>query len=101
RSNTEAALTACNGKAGQPDSFDGLHELLEQQPYRLAYWRTAFDEINYRRFFDIKELAGVRMEEPDVFAATHELILRLIREGRVTGLRLQPPGALFHPARFL
>jgi (1->4)-alpha-D-glucan 1-alpha-D-glucosylmutase len=97
----EAALHAFNGQAGQPHSFDRLHELLEGQPYRLAYWRTAFDEINYRRFFDIKELAGVRMEEPDVFAATHELILRLIRGGKVTGLRLDHLDGLFDPAGYV
>jgi (1->4)-alpha-D-glucan 1-alpha-D-glucosylmutase len=101
RRHIEDALTACNGNAGQPGSFDGLHELLEQQPYRLAYWRTAFDEINYRRFFDIQDLAGVRMEEPDVFAATHELILRLIREGQVTGLRLDHLDGLFDPAGYV
>jgi (1->4)-alpha-D-glucan 1-alpha-D-glucosylmutase len=101
RRHIEAALHAFNGQPGQPHSFDCLHELLEGQPYRLAYWRTAFDEINYRRFFDIRELGGVRMEEPDVFAATHELVLRLIREGKVTGLRLDHLDGLFDPAGYV
>jgi (1->4)-alpha-D-glucan 1-alpha-D-glucosylmutase len=101
RQHVDGALRAFNGQPGQPHSFDRLHELLEGQPYRLAYWRTAFDEINYRRFFDIRELAGVRMEEPEVFAATHELVLRLIREGKVTGLRLDHLDGLFDPAGYV
>src|SRR5262249_22522464 len=83
------------------DSFDLLHALLEGQAYRLASWRTAIHEINYRRFFDINDLGGVRMEEPAVFAATHTLVLRLIREGRVTGLRLDHLDGLFDPAKYL
>ena len=88
RQHIDIALQVVNGEPGQPATFDRMHELLEEQAYRLAYWRTAIHEINYRRFFDIKELAGLRMEEPDVFAATHALILQLIRAGKVTGLRL-------------
>ena len=53
-----------NGEPGKAESFDALHELLEAQPYRLAYWRTASHEINYRRFFDINTLAGLRVEDP-------------------------------------
>jgi (1->4)-alpha-D-glucan 1-alpha-D-glucosylmutase len=59
-----------------------LHALLEQQVYRLAYWRVAGDEINYRRFFDINDLAGLRIEDDKVFAATHQLILSLIEQGK-------------------
>lgn len=94
-------LKKVNGQPGEPASYDLLHELLELQPYRLAYWKTALHEINYRRFFDINDLAGVRMEEPAVFAATHGLILRLIREGKVTGLRLDHLDGLFDPAGYL
>ncbi len=94
-------LDAFDGEPGQPRSFDRLHELLEAQPYRLAYWRTAFDEINYRRFFDINDLAGVRMEESALFAAAHELVLRLIRERKVTGLRLDHLDGLFDPAGYV
>ena len=101
RRHIESAITACNGNSGQPQSFDRLDELLEEQPYRLAYWRTAFDEINYRRFFDIQDLAGIRMEEPEVFDATHKLILQLIREGHVTGLRLDHLDGLFDPAGYV
>ena len=59
-----------------------LHELLEHQAYRLAFWRTALDEINYRRFFDVNDLAALRMEEPRVFRDTHGLLKRLIAGGR-------------------
>jgi (1->4)-alpha-D-glucan 1-alpha-D-glucosylmutase len=97
----ETVVQAYNGLPGKPDSFDSLHELLEAQPYRLAYWKTAVHEINYRRFFDINDLGGVRMEEPAVFAATHPLVLRLIREGRVTGLRLDHLDGLFDPVGYL
>jgi (1->4)-alpha-D-glucan 1-alpha-D-glucosylmutase len=97
----EDTLRAMNGQPGQPRSFDRLHELLEALPYRLAYWRTASDEINYRRFFDINDLVGMRMEEPAFFFAAHELVLRLIRERKVTGLRLDHLDGLFDPAGYL
>jgi (1->4)-alpha-D-glucan 1-alpha-D-glucosylmutase len=96
-----AALKTFNGKPGYARTFDRLHELLEAQPYRLAFWRTAFHEINYRRFFDIKELAGIRMEEPAVFSATHQFIVCLIRDGKITGLRLDHLDGLFDPAGYL
>ena len=96
----EAAVRDINGAAGTPSSFDRLHALLEAQPYRLAHWRTAFDEINYRRFFDINELGGLRMEDPRVFDATHRLVLRLIAEHRVSGLRLDHADGLFDPATY-
>ncbi|TRX03307.1 malto-oligosyltrehalose synthase [Candidatus Methylobacter oryzae] len=77
-----------------------LHALLEQQVYRLAYWRVAGDEINYRRFFDINELAGLRIEDEKVFAATHELILSLIAEGRIQGLRIDHADGLYDPVAY-
>jgi (1->4)-alpha-D-glucan 1-alpha-D-glucosylmutase len=94
-------LRAINGRPGQPKSFDRLHDLLEALPYRLAYWRTASDEVNYRRFFDINDLVGMRMEEPAFFSAAHELVLRLIRERKITGLRLDHLDGLFDPAGYL
>jgi len=97
----EEAVRAVNGQAGEPASFDLLHELLEAQPYRLSYWRTASHEINYRRFFDINQLAGLRMEDPAVFDATHGLILRLIAGGHITGLRLDHVDGLYDPAGYL
>jgi (1->4)-alpha-D-glucan 1-alpha-D-glucosylmutase len=101
RQHIDDNLRIFNGQVGKPDSFDPLHDLLEKQPYRLAYWRTAFQEINYRRFFDIKELAALRMEEPAVFAAAHTLVLRLIREGKITGLRLDHIDGLFDPTGYI
>ena len=92
-----AAVEFANGTPGHAPSFDLLHELLEAQAYRLAYWRTAFDEINYRRFFDINELAGLRMEDPQVFEHTHGLVQRLLASGTLTGLRIDHPDGLFDP----
>jgi (1->4)-alpha-D-glucan 1-alpha-D-glucosylmutase len=96
----EAAVRHFNGTPGRPETFDALHELLEHQAYRLAFWRTALDEINYRRFFDVNDLAALRMEEPRVFRDTHGLLTRLIAEGAVTGVRVDHPDGLFDPARY-
>ena len=97
----EEALWILNGVAGQPESFDRLDALLSAQAYRVAYWGVAGDEINYRRFFDVNDLAAIRMEEPAVFEATHRLLFRLIREGRITGLRIDHPDGLYAPASYL
>ncbi|HSC25952.1 MAG TPA: malto-oligosyltrehalose synthase [Vicinamibacterales bacterium] len=100
RDHIDAAVQQVNGQVGRRESFDALHELLEAQAYRLAYWRTASHEINYRRFFDINTLAGLRVEEPEIFAATHALISELLRAGLVTGVRVDHPDGLFDPARY-
>jgi len=89
-----------NGVPGRPESFDLLHALLEQQPYRLAFWRVAADEINYRRFFDINDLAALRMEEIEVFRETHKLILDLVATGRLDGLRIDHPDGLYDPHEY-
>lgn len=89
-----------SGHHGDAASFDALHNLLEMQAYRLAYWRVASDEINYRRFFDINELAGVRMEHTPVFADTHRLLLQLVTQGSVDGLRIDHPDGLYDPAQY-
>jgi (1->4)-alpha-D-glucan 1-alpha-D-glucosylmutase len=96
----QAALVELNGQAGDPRSFDRLDELLDQQAYRLSWWRTAVDEINYRRFFDINELAAVRVEEPEVFTAVHELVFRMLCKGWVTGLRIDHPDGLYDPTQY-
>ncbi|HTW39157.1 MAG TPA: malto-oligosyltrehalose synthase, partial [Steroidobacteraceae bacterium] len=95
-----AAVHRLNGAAGEPASFDALHALLEAQPYRLAYWRVAADEVNYRRFFDINDLAALRMENEAVFDATHRLVLELIAAGKVDGLRIDHPDGLYDPAQY-
>lgn len=82
------------------EGIDLLHDLLENQAWRVSYWRVASDEINYRRFFDINELAGLRMENPDVFSATHALILDAIARGDVQGLRIDHPDGLYDPAGY-
>jgi len=89
-----------NGDKSDPRSFDLLDELLNDQVYRLSHWRVATEEINYRRFFDINELAAIRMENPLVFKETHRLIFKLIREGKVTGLRVDHPDGLYKPAEY-
>ncbi|HET8523459.1 MAG TPA: malto-oligosyltrehalose synthase, partial [Thermomicrobiales bacterium] len=95
------AVAAINGQVGDPASFDQLDQLLDAQSYRLAYWRVAAEEINYRRFFAINELAAIRQELPEVFAATHTLLLDLIGQGRVSGVRIDHIDGLWDPAGYL
>ncbi|MEO5896623.1 MAG: malto-oligosyltrehalose synthase [Vicinamibacterales bacterium] len=95
-----AAVDQVNGERGDPASFNTLHALLEAQVYRLAYWRTASHEINYRRFFDVNSLAGVCVERHEVFEATHRLLAQLLGDGRLQGVRVDHPDGLFDPARY-
>ena len=97
----QPALATINGIEGDPHSFDRLHLLLDAQPYRLASWRTSAEEINYRRFFDVNDLVGLRMENPEVFAATHCLIRSLIASHQVTGLRIDHCDGMFNPRQYL
>ncbi|MFD4576921.1 malto-oligosyltrehalose synthase [Streptomyces sp. NPDC058417] len=78
-----------------------LPELLDAQWYRPVWWRLARTELNYRRFFSISELIGVRVEDPEVFDATHGTILRLLREGVIDGLRIDHPDGLADPDGYL
>ena len=94
------AVAKINGKQGDPRSFDALDSLLNDQSYRLAFWRVAAEEINYRRFFDVNDLAAIRMELPEVFNATHRLLLELIGTGAVTGLRVDHPDGLYLPREY-
>jgi (1->4)-alpha-D-glucan 1-alpha-D-glucosylmutase len=91
------AVAKINGTPGDPRSFDALDLLLNDQSYRLAFWRVAAEEINYRRFFDVNDLAALRMELPEVFDATHRLLLELIGAGAVTGVRVDHPDGLYLP----
>jgi (1->4)-alpha-D-glucan 1-alpha-D-glucosylmutase len=93
----DRALHLLNGNRDYPDSFGPLHRLLEQQSYRLAHWRIASSDINYRRFFDVNSLAGLRVELSDVFQKSHDLLFRLIREGRIDGLRIDHIDGLADP----
>jgi (1->4)-alpha-D-glucan 1-alpha-D-glucosylmutase len=94
-------LQLINGTPGEPDSFRRLHALLESQPYRLAYWRVSAEKINYRRFFDVNELIGVRVDDPLVFDATHKLVLELIRDKTIDGVRVDHIDGLFDPQLYL
>ncbi len=96
----DAVLAELNGRVGQRASFDALDALIDAQPYRLAHWRVAADEINYRRFFDINELAALRMERAEVFEATHRLVLTLAAQGAIDGLRIDHPDGLADPAGY-
>ena len=81
--------------------FDLLDRLLDAQAYRLAYWRTASETINYRRFFDVTDLVGLRVENPEVFETRNKLILELIGEHKVTGVRIDHIDGLFDPQNYL
>src|SRR5205809_2620841 len=96
----ERALLQINGKRGDPRSFDKLDELLNAQSYRLAFWRVAAEEINYRRFFGVTDVAAIRLELPTVFDAVHRLVLELVSTGAVTGLRIDHPDGLYLPREY-
>ncbi len=96
----QSSLESLNGIKGQPASFDLLEKLLDTQAYRLSYWRVANDEINYRRFFDINELASTHVEDENVFNDIHELILRFVKQKWVTGLRIDHVDGLFNPEQY-
>lgn len=96
----EQTIAEMNGRRGEPRSFDALEALLAHQAYRLSYWRVATDEINYRRFFDINELAAIRVEDPEVFEAVHAVVFRMMSKGWVTGLRIDHPDGLFDPVQY-
>ena len=83
--------------ARDPAAWPGV---LEEQHYRLAHWRKAGTEINYRRFFEVSDLVSLRQEDAAVFPATHDLIFSWLREGRVTGLRVDHPDGLFNPQEY-
>jgi (1->4)-alpha-D-glucan 1-alpha-D-glucosylmutase len=90
-----------NGVAGQPRSFDRLDRLLNEQSYRLAHWRVASEEINYRRFFDVNQLAALRMEDPEVFDEVHRFAFDLVRRGGPSGLRIDHVDGLYSPGEYL
>ena len=89
------------GADGNPRSIDLLDRVLDRQSYRVAYWRMASEELNYRRFFDINDLIGVRVEEPDVFDSRHMEVNGLVKTGRVTGLRVDHIDGLRNPGVYL
>jgi len=90
-----------NGEPGKPESFDLLDELLNDQWFRLAFWKVGAEELNYRRFFTVNELISMRVEDRKVFQRTHELITDLVAQGRFTGLRIDHVDGLYDPAQYL
>ncbi|HMI82772.1 MAG TPA: malto-oligosyltrehalose synthase, partial [Polyangiaceae bacterium] len=97
----QQVLDRVRGKKGDPASLEELVGLLSDQAYRLSFWRVALHEINYRRFFDVNDLAAIRVENPEVFAAVHALPLRLAKEDLVTGLRIDHVDGLYDPLGYL
>jgi len=93
----DTKLREMNGVPGDSSSFDSLHALVKAQFYRLAFWRVAADDINYRRFFDIDALAALRAENADVFEDTHRLMFDWISRGKVDALRIDHPDGLLDP----
>lgn len=96
----DQTVHAFNGVSGDQSSFDRLDDLIAEQSYRPAFWRVAADEINYRRFFDINQLAAIQVEHDEVFTATHRLIFELLARGDISGLRIDHPDGLWDPARY-
>ncbi|OGU13235.1 MAG: malto-oligosyltrehalose synthase, partial [Geobacteraceae bacterium GWC2_53_11] len=93
-------IAVFNGTPGDSHSFDQLDTLLQEQVYRIAHWRVATEEINYRRFFDINSLGAIRVEEPAVFEETHRLVLSLVATGKITGLRIDHADGLRDPEEY-
>jgi len=101
REHIDETLRMVNGRKGDPASFDALDRILSEQHYWLSFWRLANEEINYRRFFAVSDLVSLRVEDPRVFDAAHELALRLAREGKITGLRVDHVDGLYDPQGYL
>ncbi len=96
----DACIASLQGQVGDAHSFDALDALIGRQAWRLAFWRVAGDDINYRRFFDINSLAALRMERDSVFEATHRRVLRWLQDGSVAALRIDHPDGLADPRAY-
>jgi glycogen operon protein len=96
----EQALAQVNGMVGIPASYDALDGILDQQSYRLCSWQVATEEINYRRFFDVNQLAALRMEDDAVFDEAHGLLFKLLDAGIVNALRLDHTDGLYDPCAY-
>ncbi|GAB1543072.1 malto-oligosyltrehalose synthase [Scytonema sp. NUACC21] len=94
-------LKLFNGEPGKPESFNLLENLLSEQFFRLSYWKVGAEEMNYRRFFTVNELISVRVEDFKVFKNTHDLISKLVHEGKFTGLRIDHIDGLYDPTQYL
>ena len=101
RSLFDQNIAVFNGRVGDAGSFNALDHLLGQQYYRLSFWKVATEEINYRRFFNINDLISLRIEDWEVFDITHALVVQLVREGKITGLRIDHIDGLYDPVAYL
>ena len=97
----DANVISFNGILHNSKSFNQLDSLLSEQFYRLSSWKVGAEEINYRRFFTVNELISVKVETVKVFHKTHALIEQWIKDGKVTGLRVDHIDGLYHPAEYL
>ncbi len=97
----ESVIRSINGSRDNPATLLQLDRILSAQPYRLAYWKIGLEEVNYRRFFGLNEFVAVRVEDPAVFSDRHRAIFRQVRDGRVTGLRIDHVDGLFDPRAYL
>jgi len=97
----ETALNRFHGDPGQLDSWSRLDALIRKQNWRPTHFRVASDDINYRRFFNISELAGIRMELPEVFEQSHRLVFQLLRDGQLQGLRIDHVDGLYNPKEYI
>jgi (1->4)-alpha-D-glucan 1-alpha-D-glucosylmutase len=101
RSALDRALAELSGSPSRPESFDFLDDLLRSQHYRLSAWQLALEAVNYRRFFDVTELASLRVESPAVFAASHRKLLSLLEQRKISGIRLDHIDGLLDPIGYL
>ena len=95
-----ACVQRLNGQAGEAATFDALDALIAKQAYRLADWRVASDDVNYRRFFDVNTLAALRMERAEVFNATHQKVMHWLQDGWLAALRIDHPDGLSDPQQY-
>jgi len=101
RQATDSVVRSVNGSRENPSTLLQLDRILSAQAYRLAFWKIGLEEVNYRRFFGLNEFVAVRVEDPRVFADRHRSIFQLVRDGKVTGLRIDHVDGLFDPRAYL
>ena len=97
----DGTISLFNGKQGCRESFNNLDELISEQLFRLCFWKVGNEELNYRRFFTVNGLLCLRMEKPEVFERAHSFIFKLVREEKITGLRIDHVDGLYCPSEYL
>ncbi|MFC7544734.1 hypothetical protein ACFQU2_42550 [Siccirubricoccus deserti] len=101
REAVDAAVRRLNGQPGKFETWRALDALIQDQHWRAAHFRVAADDINYRRFFNINELAGLRMELPELFDHAHRFVFSLLEDGTLEGLRIDHIDGLLDPKGYL